>query len=179
MPNLSRRHLVTTAAALPALAMPAGAIAGTTLALSPEGDGDAVLLRLWSEYVAQAEACAAARAKYEPARALYDAEEPPCPDDVLAGHHWDPNQWLWRKHGLDALSDAWNDACEATGETIEEIRDAEATGLLGILVKFLALPPDTEAEDYEESYVSALTDIDRLFGSGFAGAAYAREAVQS
>jgi hypothetical protein len=64
-------------------------------------------------------------------------------------------------------------------ETIEEIRDTEATGLLGVLVKFLALPPDTDKEDYEEAYASALTDIDRLLGSGFADAAYAREAVQS
>lgn len=105
MPNLSRRHLVTSAAALPALAMPASA--GTTYALLPEGDGDAVLLRLWSEYLAHAEADAAAHAKYGAARALYDAEEPPCPDDVLPGHHWEANQWLRRKHGVDALYDAW------------------------------------------------------------------------
>jgi hypothetical protein len=113
------------------------------------------------------------------ARARYDAEEPPCPDDVLPGHHLEANQWLWKKHGLDTLYDAWNNAGEAMGESIEVIRDTEATGLLGILVKFLALPTDTEAEDYEESYVSALPDIDRLLGSNFVGAAYAREAVQS
>ena len=177
MPNLSRRHLVTAAAALPALAVPA--VAGTTLALSPEGDGDAVLLRLWSEYLARAAPHTAAQKEIEPARALYDAEEPACPDDVLPGHHFEDNQWLWKKHGLDALYDAWNNAGEAMGETIEAIRDTEATGLLGVLVKFLALPPDTEAEDYEESYFSALTDIDRLLGSSFAGTAYVREAVQS
>jgi hypothetical protein len=91
--NLSRRHLVATAAALPALAVPA--VAGTTLALSPEGDGDAVLLRLWSEYLARAAAHTAAQKEMEPARALYDAEEPPCPDDVLPGHHFEDNQWLW------------------------------------------------------------------------------------
>jgi hypothetical protein len=49
--------------------------------------------------------------------------------------------------GLDALYDAWNNAGEAMGETIEVIRNTEATGLLGILVKFLALPPDPEQED--------------------------------
>jgi hypothetical protein len=175
MPNLSRRHLVTAAAALPALAVPA--VAGT-IAVLPEGDGDAALLRLWSEYVARADADAAAQKEMKLARALYDAEEPARPDDVLPGRHFEANQWLWRKHGLDALSDAWNDADDAMKETIEAIRDTEATGLLGILVKFLALPPDTEAEDYEEAYDSALVDIDRLLGSNFAPA-YAREAVQS
>jgi hypothetical protein len=176
MPNLSRRHLVTTAAALPALAVPA--VAGTTLALLPEGEGDAVLLRLWSEYLARANADAAAQKEIEPARALYDAEEPARPDDVLPGDHFEANQWLWKKHGLDALYDTWNNAGEAMGETIEVIRNTEATGLLGILVKFLTLPSDPDKEDYEEKYVSALTDIDRLLGSDFAGA-YAPEAVQS
>ena len=158
MPNLSRRHLVTTAAALPALAVPAAA--GTTIALLPEDDGDAVLLRLWSEYVARAAAHTAAQKEAASVRALYDADEPPCPDDVRPGDHWEANQWLWRKHGVDVLYDAWNDAGNAMRDTIEAIRDTEATGLLGILVKFLALPPDTEEEDYEEAYDSALTDID-------------------
>jgi hypothetical protein len=36
-------------------------------------------------------------------------------------------------------------------ETIEVIRNTEATGLLGFLVKFLALPPDPEKEDYEQA----------------------------
>jgi hypothetical protein len=177
MSSLSRRHLVTTAATLPALAMPA--VAGTAHASLPEGDGDAALLRLWSEYLARADAHTAAQNEMEPARALYDAEEPPCPADVLPGHHWEACQWLWKKHGLDALSDAWNNAGEAMEETIEAIRDTEASGLLGVLVKFLALPPDAEQPDYEEAYDSALTDINRLLGSNFVGAAYPREAVQS
>jgi hypothetical protein len=84
MPNLSRRHLVTTAAALPALAVPAAAIAGSTLAL-PEGDGDAVLMRLWSEYIARADAHAAVQKEMKSARALYDAEEPPRPRRCSAG----------------------------------------------------------------------------------------------
>jgi hypothetical protein len=95
------------------------------------------------------------------------------PDDVLPGHHWEANQLLRTKHGIDVLYDAWNDADGAMRDTIEAIRDTEATGLLGILVKFLALPPDTEREDYEEAYDSALTDIDWLLGSSFVGAAYA------
>jgi hypothetical protein len=133
--------------------MPAAAIAGTTLAVLPEGDGDAVLLRLWSEFVARDAAHAAAQKEMKSARALSDAEEPPCPDDVLPGHHWEANQWLRKKHGVDVLYDAWNDAGNAMRDTIEAIRDTEATGLLGVLVKFLALPPDAEQEDYEETYV--------------------------
>jgi hypothetical protein len=54
MPNLSRRHLVTTAAALPALAMPAiadpnGPNPDAELLSSGTGNGPLIAISMWSE----------------------------------------------------------------------------------------------------------------------------------
>jgi hypothetical protein len=73
MSNLSRRSLVSSPAALPALALPAVALARS------QPDDDAVLRHLWSEYLVHAAAYEAAKENEKPARAAFDAEFPPCP----------------------------------------------------------------------------------------------------
>jgi hypothetical protein len=154
--KLNRRALMAGAAAVPLASATAVA-----------GQGDADLRRLWSEYLVHADTYAAAREKLAPVRAAFDAELPPCPDDVLPCHHWQDHQWLWHKHGLDPLTDAWNAADSAMRKTIAAIILAtEATGLFGIGVKLAAgwLDP----EDQQDAIAAALGDIDRLLGSGFA-----------
>ena len=117
--------------------------AAALAALSPAQDVE--LRLLWSEYLVHADAHAAAQEKQKPARAAFDAEFPPCPDDVLPGEHWRAHNWLWRKHGLDHLSDAWNAAGSAMCETAETILQTEAAGLFGIGVKLAALPAEPDA----------------------------------
>jgi hypothetical protein len=81
--NLSRRAILAGAAAVPALAGP------TALASATEISGpDKELRRLWSEYSALAAADDVLLSRYTPARASYDAEEPPCPEDVSPGNHF-------------------------------------------------------------------------------------------
>jgi hypothetical protein len=98
----------------------------------------------------------------------FDAEFPPCPDDVLPGHHWRAHKWLWRKHGLDRLNDDWNAADSAMRETIAAILRSPAEGLFGIGVKLAALPNDYDAEDCVDAAAAVRRDIDRLIGSNFA-----------
>src|ERR1700731_2950603 len=119
MSNLSRRSIVASAAALPALAVPAVASA------SQSSDNDAVLRHLWSEYLAASDAYDAATRNERPARAAFDAEFRPCPDNVLPGHHWGNHDWLWKKHGLDVLSDARNAADDAMRHIIGKILETE------------------------------------------------------
>ena len=133
MSNLSRRSLVASAAALPALAVPAIAVAAS--------GSDAVLRDLWSEYLECAAACDAAGDNYALARDAYETELPPCPDDVYSIDHRRAHKWLWNKHGLEVLNHAANDAQERMHGVVEKILKAEAIGLFGIGVKLAALPP--------------------------------------
>ena len=119
----------------------------------------------------RADAHAVAQEKYKPVRAVFEAELPPCPDDVVFGDHWFAHNWLWRKHGLDQLRDAWNDAGSAMCETVEAILQTEAAGLFGVGVKLAALPDKPDPEDYEDAVAAVLNDIDRLLGSDFAARA--------
>src|SRR5208282_2212071 len=131
MSKPSRRTLVTSAAALPLVGLPVGVIA----------DGnDEALRRLWSEYRAKTAAEDAAHKKMKPVRAAFDAEYPPCPDEVRPGDHWHAHEWLWKQHGLDVLSAAWNDADAEVRETIATIQSTKAKGLFGVGVKLAALP---------------------------------------
>jgi hypothetical protein len=170
MSKLSRRSIVASAAALPALAVPAVALA------TSQPDDDAVLRHLWSEYLVHSAAYAAADKVYRPARAAFDADFPPCPDGVLPGHHWDNHNWLWNKHGLEPLWFAATAADDAMRNTVEKILETDATGLFGIGVKlaafgnggkFAELPSQYAVEDYEEAVDSVLSDINRLIGSDF------------
>ena len=169
MSNLSRRSLVTSAAALPALAVPAVAIAAT--------QSDAVLRDLWSEYLVVATACDAAARRYATAHAAYEAEVPPCPDDVLPGDHWRAYKWLRQKHGADQLYDAVSEAFDRTRNVVERIRRTEATTLFDIGVKLAALPPgisvyegrSSDGDDYIDAVASVLSDINRLLGTDFVG----------
>jgi hypothetical protein len=154
--DLNRRAILAGAAAVPL----APAVA--------RASGDAELRRLWSEYLKHAAAYAVARKRYEPARAAFDAEFPPCPDDVLPGTHWRAHDRLWQKHGLDPLDDASNAADTAVRETIAIILHTEAAGLFGIGVKLAALPHDYDPQDWVEVAAAVRLDIDRLIGSGFA-----------
>jgi hypothetical protein len=121
----------------------------------------------------------------KPARAAFDAELPPCPDDVLPGDHWSAHDWLWHKHGLDPLWNACNAADSAMRETIATILQTEVEGLFGVGVKLAAIPAECDPEDCKEAVAAVLDDLDRLLGSDFAGnfaelfADYDVEAVMS
>ncbi len=169
MSHLSRRSLVASAATLPALAVP---VLGT--AASPSDD--AILRDLWSEYLVRAAAYDAVSEKYNPARAAWEAEFPPCPDDVVPADHSREYRWLWDKHGLEVLCDAINEAGDRMHDVIEKILATKATGLFGIGVKLAALPSNcrlgdsrsSDPQDYIESVASVLSDINRLIGTDFA-----------
>jgi hypothetical protein len=171
--NLTRRTLIPVAAA---------AVATATASPTPSmgAKPDAELHRLWADRQARIAAYNAARERCQPARASFDAEFPPCPADVLPGRHWDAHDWLWRKHGLNKLSDAWNAAFIAIQETDAAIVSTPAEGLFGIGIKLSALSStehlQPDASEYEAMVISVLADIDRLTGSSFAVAFQPAEA---
>src|ERR1700686_2361514 len=137
--NTTRRAVLAGIAAAPALAAPVLA----------HPAGDSRLRELWAQYLKDLAGELAARAALDPARAAYDAEEPPCPDDMSPGHHFEACRPLWKKHGLDRLYDAWNDAGERTDATIKAILEQEAEGLFGVGAKLAALPTQ---EDQDPAY---------------------------
>jgi hypothetical protein len=164
--SLNRRALVAGAAVLPAIAVPAAAqcVLG----------GDAELRRLWSEYCSHKTAYLAAYQKYMPCLAAFDAELPPCPEDVLPGHHWQAHQWLWEKRGVEESYRAMDAASTAMSETVDAIQNTHAEGPYGIGVKLAALKSGPmhgqvggDSEDREEAVISALGDIDRILGASF------------
>jgi hypothetical protein len=162
--HLSRRAILAGAAAVPALAGP------TALASAAEiGVPDSELRRLWSEYSALAAADDALLLKYTPARAAYDAEEPPCPEDVSPGAHFTNCRPLWLKHGLDELVDKRHSIDTAMRDTIAAILSTKTEGLFGVAVKLSALPDGAreDTEDWKETTAVVLEDIDRLLGSDF------------
>jgi hypothetical protein len=132
MSNLSRRMLVASAAAIPAAAM----------ALPSTAAPDAELRRLWAIYLGRVAEDEAARQKYSLARDAYDAEEPPCPDGVLEGHHWESLQWLRDKHGVDPLYDAWGEAGDRADTALSDF----AAGLGHDTQSFLDLLQIQDAE---------------------------------
>jgi hypothetical protein len=162
--NLSRRAILAGAAASPTLAVPAIATAGTGIA-----GPDQELRRLWFEYSALVAADEAVEAKYTPGHAAFDAESPPCPEDVSPGRHFRDCQGLWRKHGLDELSSERNSIDTAMRDKIAVILNTKAEGLYGIAVKLSALPDCAreDTEDWKETTAVVLEDIDRLLGSDF------------
>jgi hypothetical protein len=157
----SRRSVLAGIAAAPALAAPV--LAGDA--------GDVRLRELWAQYLDQVAAERAAHFAIVLPRAAYDAEEPPCPPNVVLGDHLAACRPLWEKHGLDRLYAAWSAAIDRMGETAEAIREQEAEGLFGIGVKLAALPAAGNARDsapdHEEAILSALSEIDRLIGTSF------------
>jgi hypothetical protein len=178
--NLSRRAILAGAATASALALPAVAAAvpspaemicppALPMLVPPEGRAsDKRLRQLWSKYLKQVADYEATRQKYEPVRAAFDAELPPCPEDVLPGHHWKAHEWLWNKHGLEHLNDAWNEADSAIHKTVKAILRTKAESLFGVGVKLTALPMQHEEEDWQDAVKAALQDIDRQLGSEFA-----------
>ncbi len=164
--NLSRRALVAGAASVPALALPAVAIASAAEVSGPDKE----LRRLWSEYSALAAADDALLLKYTPARAAYDAEQPPCPEDVSLATHLENCEPLWRKHGLDELTNKRNSIDIAMRKLIAAILSARAEGMFGVAVKLSAQPAGAhygDSEDFAEAIAGALEDIDCLLGSQF------------
>jgi hypothetical protein len=164
--SLNRRALVAGAAVLPAIAVPAAAqcVLG----------GDAELRRLWSEYSSQRALYLSAYETYRPRRVAFDAAMPPCPDDVLLGHHWRAHEWLFQKYGVQKPLEAMNEASAAMRDTVDAIRRIDAVGLFGVGVKLAALETGPfhgtiggEAEDYEEAARSTLAGIDRILGTSF------------
>jgi hypothetical protein len=145
----------------------AAAVPAASAVASIASNADAELRRLWSEYLKQSAAFDAASEKMKSARAAFDAELPPCPDDVLPGDHWSAHRWLWEKHGLEALNNAWNAEYSAMLGTITTILQTKVEGLAGIGVKLAALPADCDGQDCKEAVASVLEDIDRLLGSDF------------
>ena len=158
----TRRAVLAGIATAPALSAPALA----------SHVGDPRLRELWAQYLEYLAVELAAHAATESARAAYDAEEPPCPPNVLDWHS-PAHRSLWEKHGLDRLYDAWNDAGERTDATVKAILEQEAEGLFGVGAKLAALPTQ-EGQDssyeHERAIRSALTDIDRLIGTTFLAA---------
>jgi hypothetical protein len=149
--HITRRNVLAAAA----VAVPA---AGVLTA------ADTRLRQLWSEYVARVAAYEVADRKYKLAREAFDAEHPPCPDDVLPGDHWRASSGLWQKHGLEELSEAWNATAVAVSNAVAEILTAPAEGFFGIGAKLSALPTCPDEEDYEAAMNAALEDIERILG---------------
>jgi hypothetical protein len=162
----SRRAILAGASVLATVA----AVAPIAARKAATASDDAELRRLWSEYLKHADAYAAAREKYEPVRAAFDAELPPCPNGVVPGTHLHAHAWLWHKHGLDTLCEAWYAPDFAMREMIPTILHTEAEGLYGIGVKLAALPNHFDTEDLDDAIAAVLGDIDRLLGSDFAEA---------
>jgi hypothetical protein len=138
------------------------------LASKESATDDSKLRRLWSEYLEHAAAYSAA-GNYDPAWAVFDTESPPCPDNMSPGQRWRACQWLWHKHGLGPLTDAWNAAAIAMRETVEGILTTEAMGLFGIGVKLAATQAQfSDPDDYENTIAAVCKDIGRLLGGDFA-----------
>jgi hypothetical protein len=159
--KLSRRTLVGSAAALPALAVP-----GAVVSANPGTDEK--LRQFWAKYLGQVAIEQAAFEEYKPARAAYDDVEPPCPEGVSPGHHWEAQRPLREKYGVERLYDSWNEAAAATRATVEAIRATEAHSLFGVGVKLAALPLRCDPEDCVYAAATALEEIDRLLGASFA-----------
>jgi hypothetical protein len=162
MKKVSRRAIISGATAIPLASVATLASEGSALG------GDSELRRLWAEYLKQADAHAAAWGKYNSVRAVFDAELPPCPDDVFPGHHWQAHEGLWHRCGLEPLWETINVTDSAMRDTIAAILHTEAEGLFGIGVKLAAMPRDRDQQDYEDAIVAVQQDIDRLLGSHFA-----------
>lgn len=158
MPKLSRRSLVTSAAALPALSVPAAAVT----------DGDQKLRQLWAKYLSQVATERAVYEKFRLARAAYKDAAPPRPDGVDYGHHYDTLLPLRVHYGVERLYDAWNAVAEPVCETIKEIQAIEADTLFGIGVKLAAVPHFDDPQVSASAAIAALEDIDRSLGTGFA-----------
>jgi hypothetical protein len=130
MSAFSRRAVVAGIATAPAITGPALALTDTS--------ADARLRELWAQYLENLAAERAVVAELEPARAAYDAEEPPW----VPGERRQKNEQLWKKHGLDRLYEAWNDAHDRMNQAVDAILEQEAEGLFGIGAKLAALPCD-------------------------------------
>jgi hypothetical protein len=143
--------------------MPAAAALSLPAAASLPAVNDAVsdkkLRRLWSKYLNDVAEWEAVCAKYDPARAAFEVELPPCPEDVLAGDHWRAHQWLWNKHGLEPLWDAWNVAHDEVGKTVKAIQRTRADSFFGLGVKLTALPIEHDEDDLQDAVKSVLQDI--------------------
>jgi hypothetical protein len=168
MSNLSRRMLVSGAAALPALAVPALAV--PAVATADQAAPDNELRRLWSDYLGRVAEYEAICEKHSSARAAFEAEMPPCPDGVVEGVHWAAKQSLRDKHGLDPLYDAWNEAHEGVSEIVTAIQQTQAESLFGVGVKLTAIEMQHEEWDLRRATQATLTDIDRLIGGDFSRA---------
>lgn len=160
--RIDRRQALIIVAAVPAAvalaAAPALASAGA----------DTELRRLWAKYLAQLRVMKLAdEAKREP-RAAFDAECPPCPDDVLPGVHWGskPVRALWRKHGLEVLYRAAEREHPKLIRLTKAIRKAKAETLFGIGVK-LSVSEHFEEFDIVEGADDARREIGRLIGYDF------------
>jgi hypothetical protein len=157
MSKLSRRSLVSTAAALPALAVPAAAATAS----------DSELRRLWSEYLDRLAEFKVIDEKHSAARDAFEAELPPCPDGVFPGSHREAHNHLWRKHGIDELWKAWSEAASRVDEPVKAIQQTPAETLFGIGIQLTALKMQHEEWDRADAIQTALASIDRLIGSDF------------
>jgi hypothetical protein len=183
----TRRAILAGAAALPALAVPAAALA----AIQKPDDPDADLRRLWAQYCAELDAYRAVEAVHAPRRAALDREMEPfyvseTSDPYINwGGYWgwrDAHDAVfkkaWRKHKVGGPWRTMNRFYHKIGKTVAAIRAIEAQTLFGIGIKLAAHPTDVDlldVEDYREALQSALPDLDALCGGSFAEMA----AVQS
>jgi hypothetical protein len=134
--------------------------------LLAEGE-DAELRKLWNEYLRQTEAVAAAEEALREPRAAFDAEYPPCPEHTLPGEHFRAHDRLWRKHGLDELTDKLNAAYEELVAIVRRVRQARASSPFGIGVKLAVSDQSGDEEDLHESVIDALWMTSKLTGVDF------------
>jgi hypothetical protein len=75
-----------------------------------------------------------------------------------------------RVKATEGTWEKWNASVVVPWVIIAQIQLAKAESLFGVGVKLAALPLGIERDedDYAEAVTAALTDIDRLTGSGFA-----------
>jgi hypothetical protein len=140
---ITRRALVASTAAIPAIALPAVA--------APAPDNE--LRRLWSEYLDRLPEFKITGERHSAVRAAYDAQEPPCPDEMLSGR--------------EAAYDAWNAAAERVMEIGDAMQQIQAESLFGIGAQLTALAVRYDGFDLTLAVHTTLVRIDRLIGSDF------------
>jgi hypothetical protein len=166
MSKFSRRSVVTTAAALPALAVPAVAADAS----------DAEMRRLWGLYLDRMAEHKVAEAKLRPvSNALHAQINAEFPDTrALNRREWDARELRWKaleeQLGTVPLREVWSDSGSRVNRISETIQQTPAESLFGVGVKLAAQAAFADEQDADclRALIQAtVADIDRLLGSDF------------
>ena len=155
----------------------AGAAIGTaavTLAAVPAFGAvgeDAELRELWARYLVQLEAYKKGKATIKARRAPYDAEFKSLRDQYPRAYGELHNR-LWKKHGLEPLSVAWEREGRKLRRIVSAIRHAKAESLFGIGVKLSVTENPLAVDDLDLALAidDARRDIAALIGADFIAA---------